>query len=76
MEILNQCIIKRANKLELQTLALSLPNEEQLEFADWLVESNLPPLTDEQKELLERRWEAYKANPDDVFSWEEVRLLT
>ena len=65
--------MKMMNKLELQKLALNLPIEERLELADRLVESTLPPLTEEQKVLLDSRWAAYKANPDDVFSWEEVK---
>ena len=58
---------------DLKKQALELPPEERLELADSLVESTLPPLTDEQKAVLDRRWEAYKANPNDVFSWEEVK---
>ena len=58
---------------DLKKQALELPPEERLELADSLVESTLPPLTDEQKAVLDRRWEAYKANPNDVFNWEEVK---
>ena len=65
--------MKKMNKSELQELALGLQTEERLELADRLVESTLPPLTAEQKTLLESRWAAYKENPDDVFSWEEVK---
>ena len=65
--------MKKMNKSELQELALGLPPEERLELADRLVESTLPPLTAAQKTLLESRWAVYKENPDDVFSWEEVK---
>ena len=58
---------------DLKTQALQLPAEERLELADFLIESTLPALTDEQKAQLDKRLAAYKANPDDVFSWEEIR---
>ena len=46
--------------------------DERAELIDSLIEEGLPPLTDEQKVSLDRRWEAYKANPDDVFPAETV----
>ena len=31
------------------------------------------PLTDEQKEELDRRWRALEANPDEGVPWEELK---
>ena len=58
---------------DLKKRALELPPEERVELADFLLESTLPPLTDEQKAHLDERLAAYNANPDHVFSWEEVK---
>ena len=66
-------IIKLMMNTDLKNQALQLPAEERLELADFLIESTLPALTDEQKAQLDKRLAAYKANPDDVFSWEEIR---
>ncbi|MYA60997.1 MAG: addiction module protein [Dehalococcoidia bacterium] len=30
-------------------------------------------LTDAQRDEIDRRLESYKANPDQVFSWEEIK---
>ena len=57
---------------ELKKSARELPPEERVELIDTLIEKRFPPLTDEQKALLDRRWEAYKADPDDVFPAETL----
>ena len=31
------------------------------------------PLTEEQKQEIDRRLQAYEANPDDIVPWEDVR---
>jgi putative addiction module component (TIGR02574 family) len=43
-----------------------------MEFEDLSAEEDLP-LTDEQRDELERRIELYERNPEDVIPWEEVR---
>ena len=53
------------------------PVEEQLDFAfrlwDQLVEGGWQPeLTDELKAELDRRLAAYKADPTNVLTWEQV----
>ena len=60
-------IIKLMMNTDLKTQALQLPAEERLELADFLIESTLPALTDEQKAQLDKRLAAYKANPGRCF---------
>jgi putative addiction module component (TIGR02574 family) len=53
------------------------PLEDQVEFVqrvwDHIAESGWQPsLTDEQKAELDRRLNAYQADPTNVFTWEEV----
>ena len=57
---------------ELKRYALALPPQERIELIDALLEEGLPPLTEAQKTLIEERWAAYEANPDDVFPAEDV----
>ena len=57
---------------ELKRHALALPLQERIELIDALLEEGLPPLTEAQKKLIEERWAAYEANPDDVFPAEDV----
>ena len=57
---------------ELKRHALALPLQQRIELIDALLEEGLPPLTEAQKTLVEERWAAYEANPDDVFSAEDV----
>lgn len=57
---------------ELQKQALSLSERERVELAKVLVGSIPQPLTAEEQAELDRAWEAYQANPDDVYSAEEV----
>ncbi len=40
---------------------------DQIELTRWQ-----PQLTDQQKQELDRRVEAYKADPSNVLTWEEV----
>ncbi|MBZ0204637.1 MAG: addiction module protein [Ignavibacteria bacterium] len=57
--------------------ALKLPDSEKLELIEDLWESlSKPeeiPLTDEQKEELDRRLKAHFRNPNSGSSWEEVK---
>lgn len=55
----------------------SWPLEKRLEFVfqvrDDILDSGWQPeLTEELKAELERRWAAYKANPSDVRTWEQI----
>lgn len=57
---------------------LELPSDERVELAQQIWESVHAhpagvPLTDAQKEELERRWIAFQADPDEGTPWEEVR---
>ena len=65
-------ILNLMTNAEFKKRALELPPEERVELIDTLIEEGLPPLTDEQKALLDRRWDAYKANSDDVFPADKV----
>ena len=59
---------------ELKRHALALPPQQRIELIDALLEEGLPPLTDAQKRLIEERWAAYEANPDDMFAAEDVHV--
>ena len=57
---------------------LELPAEERLEIAQEIWESVFDhpqaiPLTNAQKEELERRWQAFERNPDEGEPWEDVK---
>lgn len=57
---------------------LTLPVPERLRVAEAIWESleGEPaafPLTDEQRQLLDRRLDAFLADPDDVLTWDEVK---
>jgi putative addiction module component (TIGR02574 family) len=63
------------NKALLKEL-MELPPEERLQLAEDLwdsVAAEEPPLTDEQKRELDRRWEEHQKNPERGSPWEEVR---
>ena len=57
---------------ELKRHALALPPQQRVELIDALLEEGLPRLTEAQKTLIDERWAAYKANPEDVFPADEV----
>ena len=57
---------------DLEKQALALSEHERVELAKVLVGSIPPPLTAEEQAELDRAWEAYVANPDDVYSAEQV----
>ena len=57
---------------ELKRHALALPPQRRIEPIDAPLEAGLPPLTEARKTLIEERWAAYEANPDDVFPAEDV----
>ena len=61
-------------RTELKRHALALPPRQRIELIDALLEEGLPPLTDAQKALIEERRASYEANPDDVFSSDEVHV--
>jgi putative addiction module component (TIGR02574 family) len=53
------------------------PLDDQIEFAfriwDHIVDAGWKPeLTDELKEVLDRRLAAYEADPKNVYTWDEV----
>lgn len=65
-------------KTEAKEVLFSLPVEERLELAQELWESlgeelEALPLTQEHRELLEARLDAYLANPEDVLTWSEIK---
>ena len=57
---------------ELKRHALALSPQQRVELIDALLEDGLPALTEAQKVLIDQRWAAYEANPDDVFPAEDV----
>ena len=60
-------------RTELQQHALALPEAERLQLADALVESVAPfSLASGEQEKVDRALEAYRANPDDVRSADDV----
>jgi putative addiction module component (TIGR02574 family) len=57
---------------------LELPTDERVEIAQQIWESvfsgaQAVPLTEAQKEELERRWRAFQQNPDEGEPWEDVK---
>ena len=64
------------NKALMQDL-LKLPAAERREIAQELLESleesDLPPLTPEQMEEIDRRLEEHRRDPITAIPWEEVR---
>jgi putative addiction module component (TIGR02574 family) len=62
---------------ELLAELLKLSPDERLDLIgdlwDSLESRNLPPLTDDQVEEMERRLAEHRANPGAALSWEEVR---
>ena len=53
-----------------------LSTAEKLDLLDALwesLEADAPPLTDEQREELDRRIAHYEQDPSDVIPWEQVR---
>lgn len=60
---------------ELQRRALALPEVERRALGEVLIHSTFPRLTAGEQAELERAWEAYQANPEDVHSAEEVHEL-
>ena len=64
-------------RTELQEKLLGLPLEERLDLAQALWDSAVPEpqivLTDEQKDLLERRRAAFLEDPDGCHSWDDVK---
>jgi putative addiction module component (TIGR02574 family) len=58
-----------------ELLALSPAQRIELigDLWDSLNPDDLPPLTDDQIDELERELAAHRANPDGALSWEEVR---
>ena len=57
---------------ELKRRALALPLPQRIELIDALLDEGLPPLSEAQRVLIDQRWAAYEANPDDVFPAEDV----
>jgi putative addiction module component (TIGR02574 family) len=63
-------------QLEQQILALPIPERIKLVEDIWDSIALVPEavkLTDEQMDEIERRLEDYRANPEDVIPWEEVK---
>jgi putative addiction module component (TIGR02574 family) len=62
---------------ELLAELLKLSPSERLELIgdlwDSLESNDLPPLTKDQIDEMERELAAHRANPDDALSWEEVK---
>ena len=59
-------------KTELTKQVLALPEQDRVELTRNLTGSLLPPLTADEQVELDRAWEAYQANPDDVVSAEDA----
>jgi putative addiction module component (TIGR02574 family) len=64
------------NKALLDEL-MELTPAERIQLAEDLWDSipleNMPPLTDEQRAELDRRWSEHQKNPGRAAPWEEVR---
>ena len=62
---------------ELAPFLFDLPIDVRLQLVeelwDSIAEDALPPLSEEIRQELDRRHEAYLANPDAVIPWEDVR---
>lgn len=59
-----------------EILKLSIPEKILAVEAIWdniAAENSKYPITEEEYRILEERYEEYKANPSDVFSWDEVK---
>jgi putative addiction module component (TIGR02574 family) len=65
------------NKAALRKELMELPPAERLELVeelwDSLAPADMPPLTDEQMQELERRYEALVRDPARASSWEDAR---
>jgi putative addiction module component (TIGR02574 family) len=65
------------NKAALRKELMELPPTERLELVEELWDSlapeDLPPVTDEQMQELERRYEALVRDPSRGSSWEDAR---
>ncbi|MBV8213805.1 MAG: addiction module protein [Verrucomicrobia bacterium] len=60
---------------ELQTLSLAEKFALAIELWDELASNpDEIPVTDEQLNELDRRFEEYRRNPDKVVSWEDVKV--
>ena len=60
-------------RIELQRHALALPEGERLQLADALLDSVVPFSLDKAEQAkVDRALEAYRANPDDIRSADEV----
>ncbi len=59
-------------KTELKEQVLALPEQDRVELTRDLTGSLLPPLTADERAELDRAWDAYQANPDDVVSAEDA----
>jgi putative addiction module component (TIGR02574 family) len=60
----------------LQNEIATLTADEKFELLDILwesLEADVPPITDAQREELDRRLLHYDENPPDVIPWEQVR---
>ena len=68
----SHAILKSMKNVELKEKALALPPEERAELGGALLESIYLPLTKGQEAQLDDAIEAYKSNPDDVYSAEDV----
>lgn len=74
----HSCYYTRYVNSQLVNEARELPLAERLELIDALWESIVkqgyePSLTTEQAVELDRRLEAHRRNPDDVFSWDSIK---
>jgi putative addiction module component (TIGR02574 family) len=65
------------NKATLRKELMELTPAERIDLAVELWESiapdEFPPLTDEQKLEIDRRWAAHQKNPERASPWEAVR---
>ena len=64
-------------RIELQEAALQLSVDERTVLAHSLLESveaevAATPLTEEQKQIIQQRLQAFAENPDRVLTWEAV----
>lgn len=64
-------------RAELWSELMKLTTDERLELVQDLWDSigseALPPLTDEEKEELERRLEEHRRDPSTAITWEELK---
>ena len=59
-------------KTELKKQALALPVDERMELVDSLLEECFPPVTEEQRALINEGWASYVADPSSAISEEEA----